>query len=83
MYRIKEASIIFQKQLIVHVDTHIYYPVLFTTGIWAHQKILKIVYVLTILALSILVKTMRIILSTILASTAQYLPTFGVKTILD
>ena len=37
MYVLKKAAIIAQNQLISHMDPHGYYPVTFTTGLWAHK----------------------------------------------
>ena len=35
MYGLKQAAIIAYNQLILHMDMHSYYPVTFTTGLWA------------------------------------------------
>ena len=37
MYGLKKSDIIAYNQLISHMDTHVYYPVLFTTGLWEHK----------------------------------------------
>ena len=37
MYGLKQASIIAYNQIISHMDPQGYYPVTFTTGIWAHK----------------------------------------------
>ena len=37
MYGIKQAAIIAYNQLISHMEPHGYYPVPFTTGLWAHK----------------------------------------------
>ena len=38
MYGLKQESIITYNQLIDHMDSHSYYPVPFTTGMWYHQN---------------------------------------------
>ena len=37
MYGLKQAASIAYDELISHMDPHGYYPVPFTTGIWAHK----------------------------------------------
>ena len=37
MYGLKQADSIAYKQLISHMDPQVYYTILFTTGLWAHQ----------------------------------------------
>ena len=37
MYGLNQASIIAYNQLISHMEPHVYYPVPFTTGLWAHK----------------------------------------------
>ena len=41
IYGLKQASIIAYNKIISHMDTHGYYPVPFTTGLWAHNTIKK------------------------------------------
>ena len=36
IYDLKQAAIITSKQIIAHMEPHIYYSVIFTTGLWAH-----------------------------------------------
>ena len=37
VYGLKQATIIAYNQLISHMEPHGYYPVPFTTGLWAHK----------------------------------------------
>ena len=37
IYGLKQEAIIAYNQLISHMEPHGYYPVSFTTGIWAHK----------------------------------------------
>ena len=37
MYGLNQEAIISYNQLISHMKPHIYYPVTFTTGLWAHK----------------------------------------------
>ena len=37
MYGLEQAAISYYNQLISHMDPHVYYPVPFTTGLWAHK----------------------------------------------
>ena len=37
MYGLKQAAIIAYNQMIFHMEPHGYYPVPFTTGLWAHK----------------------------------------------
>ena len=39
MYGLNQASIISYNHLISHMETHGYYPLPFTTGIWEHKSI--------------------------------------------
>ena len=39
MYGLKQAAILAYNQLISHMNPHGYYPVPFTTGLWAHKTI--------------------------------------------
>ena len=39
MYGLKQADTILYEQLVSQMEPHGYYPVPFTTGLWAHQTI--------------------------------------------
>ena len=49
MYSLKQASIIVYNKLIDHMDPQVYYPVPFTTVLWAHQTRKKIASVWMVL----------------------------------
>ena len=39
MYGLKQAAVIAYQQLVKHLNSHGYYPILFTTGIWSHRNL--------------------------------------------